>query len=140
MAKTLTIALNDIENQVFAAAMINFTQSSTELLPEIQDDLGLLLKATKAVIRAEEFRLMFEEKAESIELRANEAAFLVSTLQLFEATTQKKLTKIAEEGDVRMLVGGLQALAVAQKIIATICEGGERLAQEEEAEALRKAA
>lgn len=140
MTKTLTIALNVIENQVLAAAMINFTQASTEFLPDIQDDLGMMLKTTKAVVRAEKFRLMFEEKAESIELKANEAAFLVSTLQLFEATTQQKLVKVAEEGDIRMLVGGLQALAVAQKIIATICEGGERLAQEEEAEALRKAA
>lgn len=139
MTKTMNLNLSDVQAHTASASLEAMAGYAKKNLMELVDGPVMGLKALLKIAMCESLAERIAKNPEAVELMPNEAAALATALKFFILHTKANMIEITE-GDPRLILGGIQTLAIAKALLDEVCDKGTTLAEEEEAEELRKAA
>ena len=146
MTKLMTLNLSEVQLKAASTALSVTANSVERKIAQLVDGPLQAINALSNIAFCRKLADRFKEGAEAISLNPDEGFALVTSLRHLNRYTLKHLGKISE-GNPEMILGGLQALVIADELLQLVCEKADALAKEEEAaaasgeaEGLRKAA
>lgn len=139
MTKLMTLNLSEVQAHTAAAALEAMALYAEKNLMKLTNSPAMALKGLMKIAMCKAMSERFAKAPEVVELLPNEAAALATALRFFTLHCQENMIEITE-GDPRLIIGGIQTMVVAEKLLREVCDKGTALAEEEEAEELRKAA
>lgn len=139
MTKTLTIALNTTKTNLIETALELFKARTESRLDELAKNPAMFIGALQSLALCSMLEDGLSAKPDALELEPVPCAVLVTALKHFRKFSMENLLELAD-GNPRLVVGGIQAVALASELLDELCTKANALADEEEAEELRKAA
>ena len=136
---TLTIALNQTKHRLIDISLELFATRTESRLDELAKNHPMFIGALQTIAILSTMRdAMAWEPDDMVFEDAVPVAVLVTALRHFRKFSMENLLELAD-GNPRLVVGVIQAVALASELIDELATKANALADEEEAQGLKKA-